>query len=191
MKQKTDEEILKGILERDNAIFNYIYENLYNQVKYMIVSNSGSDEEAQDVFQEALIVIYNKLVNKELELYCTFKTYLYSVSRLMWLKQLEKKKYKSEEIYDENMTDLRVDDKNILDQIETNERFRLYQKYFKQLNEDCRKVLELFINKVPLREIAEIMGYSSEKYAKKRKYICKEILINNIQKDPKYKELQK
>lgn len=157
----------------------------------MIVSNSGSDEEAQDVFQEALIVIYNKLVNKELELYCTFKTYLYSVSRLMWLKQLEKKKYKSEEIYDENMTDLRVDDKNILDQIETNERFRLYQKYFKQLNEDCRKVLELFINKVPLREIAEIMGYSSEKYAKKRKYICKEILINNIQKDPKYKELQK
>jgi hypothetical protein len=109
----------------------------------------------------------------------------------MWLKQLEKKKYKGEEIYDENMTDSRVDNENILDQIETNERFRLYQKYFKQLNEDCQKVLELFLNKVPLREIAEIMGYSSEKYAKKRKYICKEILINNIQKDPKYKELQK
>ena len=69
-----------------------------------------------------------------------------------------------------------------------NEKYRLFQKHFLKLSEDCKKILKLFMNKVPLREIAEIMGFKTEKYAKTRKFMCKEKLKNAIFNDPNYKK---
>jgi hypothetical protein len=39
---------------------------------------------------------------------------------------------------------------------------------------------------VSLRDIASIMGYKTEKYAKTRKYLCKEELKRRIATDPRY-----
>jgi RNA polymerase sigma factor (sigma-70 family) len=185
----TDEAILKGIKQSDNDVLDSIYQRFYPQIKYLVTSNSGDEDDAQDIFQEAVIVVFNKLSKDELQLTCSFKTYLYSVSRLLWLKQLEKKRIKNEETYDETYVDAQVQEEGIIDVYEQNDKYRLYQEHFKNLSSDCQKVLQLFMDKVPLRKIAEIMGYGSEKYAKKRKYICKETLVNSIQQDPKYKEL--
>jgi hypothetical protein len=69
-----------------------------------------------------------------------------------------------------------------------NERYRLFQQHFLRLSEDCKKVLRLFMNKVPLKEIAEIMGFKTEKYAKTRKFMCKEKLKNAIINDPNFKK---
>lgn len=189
MTHYTDEAILEGILLKDNDVLDSVYQKFYPQIKYLVTSNSGDEDDAQDVFQEAVIIIYNKLSNDQLQLTCSFKTYLYSVSRLLWLKQLEKKRIKNEENYDETYVDAQVQEEGIIDVYEQNDRYRLYQDHFKELSEDCQKVLKLFMDKVPLKKIAEIMGYASEKYAKKRKYTCKENLVNSIQQDPKYKEL--
>ncbi len=181
------EEILDGIRQNDVEILQYVYKSFYSYVKYFITSNSGNEDDAQDVFQEAIIIIFRKLKNEQLEISCTFKTYLYSVSRLLWLKQLEKRKTKNEcSIDNENYIELSDDTQVVSEQTE---RYRLYQDYFAKLSEDCKKVLELSLQKIPLKRIAEIMGYKSDKYAKKRKYQCKEKLIQKIKSDPKFKEL--
>jgi len=181
------EEILQGIRQNDIKVLQYVYKTFYSYVKYFIISNSGNEDDAKDIFQEALVVIYRKLDENQLNISCTFKTYLYSVCRLLWLKQLEKRKIKNELSIDkENFIELADDTKEISEQ---NEKYRLYQKYFKRLGEDCRKVLEMSLEKIPLKQIAEIMGYKSEKYAKKRKYQCKERLIKEIKNDPTFKEL--
>jgi hypothetical protein len=70
-----------------------------------------------------------------------------------------------------------------------NEKIKIYQKHFLSLGDDCQKVLRLFLRKISLREIAEIMGYKTEKYAKTRKYECKEELKNRILNDPNYLNL--
>lgn len=80
-------------------------------------------------------------------------------------------------------------DYNIVEVAEKNERYRLYQKHFQLLGSDCQKLLQLFFDKVPLKQIAQIMGYKSEKYAKKRKYRCKEYLVTSIKQDLNYKKL--
>ena len=181
------EEILDGIRLNDIRILQYVYKTYYSYTKYFIISNSGSDDDAKDIFQEALVVIYRKLLDEQLNISCTFKTYLYSVCRLLWLKQLEKRKVKNEFSLDrDNFIELADETKDLSVQ---NEKYRLYQKYFNLLGEDCRKVLEMSLEKIPLKQIAEIMGYKSEKYAKKRKYQCKERLIKEIKKDPEFKEL--
>ena len=73
--------------------------------------------------------------------------------------------------------------------VEKNDRFKLYQKHFQLLGSDCQKLLQLFFDKVPLKQIAQIMGFSSEKYVKKRKYKCKEYLVTSIKQDVGYKKM--
>lgn len=181
------EEIIEGIRQNDVVRLQYVYKTFYPQIKFFITSNSGSEDDAQDIFQEAIVIIFNKLTQNQLQISCTFKTYLYSVCRLLWLKQLEKRKNKNEISIERNDYIELAD--NTEDVGEKAERFRLYQEYLSKLGEDCRKVIEMSLEKIPYKKIAVIMGYKSDKYAKKRKYQCKEKLIKNIKSDPKYKEL--
>ncbi|MDD4425135.1 MAG: sigma-70 family RNA polymerase sigma factor [Mariniphaga sp.] len=190
MKKYSDEQIRNGILRHDHLILQYIYKQFYFDVSLFIKKNSGNEDDANDVFQEAIIIIYRKLKENNLVLETnSFQKYLYSVCRFVWLKQLEKKRVEQtkindslpfiEEIYDENLADL----------VEKNERYGLYQKHFKTLSTDCQKLLQLFFDKIPLSEIAAIMGYKGEKYAKKRKFKCKELLISKIKQDINYKKI--
>lgn len=183
------EEIIEGIRQNDVVRLQYVYKTFYPQIKFFITSNSGSEDDAQDIFQEGIVVIYKKLTQGQLQISCTFKTYLYSVCRLLWLKQLEKRKNMNE-ISIERNDYIELSD-NTEDVGDKAERFQLYQEYLNKLGEDCRKVLEMSLEKIPYKKIAVIMGYKSDKYAKKRKYQCKEKLIKSIKSDPKYKELLK
>ncbi len=185
----TKEEIVRGILKNDRLVLQYVYKKYFNRIKYYIKKNRGVDEDVYDVFQEAIIIIYRRLKANDLVLTdCSFETYLFAVCRLLWLKQLDSKKRHKLEYY-ENEEDIdEVDTSDLVEEVEKNERYRLYQKHFIKLNEDCQKVLQLYLKKVSLKEIAEIMGYKSEIYAKKRKFQCKEYLVNSIKQDLEYKK---
>ncbi len=190
MRNYTDEQILKGILRHDNLILQYIYKEYYYKVSYFIKRNSGSEDDANDVFQEAVIVIYRKLKENDLIFAkSSFQGYLYSVCRFLWLKQLERRRIEKERLNDSLPYKEDLYDENLVELIDKNERYSLYQKHFKALGPDCQKLLQLFFEKVPLKEIAKIMGYKGEKYAKKRKFKCKEILVKRIKQDTEYKKI--
>lgn len=190
MKNFTDEQIQKGILRNDRLVLQYIYKQFFYKVTNFIRNNSGSDEDTRDIFQEAIIIIYRKLKedNKALE-NRSFQLYLFTVCRFLWLRQLEKRKLESEKITNSMpyLEDLYDDD--FFDVVRRNERYALYQKHFRNLSTDCQKIMQLFFDKVPLRQIAQIMGYKSEKYAKKKKYKCKELLLERIKEDSQYKKI--
>ena len=92
MQEYTTLEISVGIKERDSVVLDFIYEKYFYQISAFIKKNSGSDEDAQDVYQDAILVIYQKLAKENLIIDSSFNTYLYSVCRLIWLKKLEKRK---------------------------------------------------------------------------------------------------
>jgi len=186
----SDEQILKGILRHDNLILQYIYKQYYYNINYFIKKNQGSEDDASDIFQEAIIIIYRKIKENDLIFEkSSFKNYLFSVCRLLWLKQLEKRRVEKEKLNDSLPFQEDLYDDNLNEIIEKNERYGLYQKHFSTLSTDCQKLLQLFFEKVPLREIAKVMGYKSEKYAKKRKYKCKELLISRIKQDAEFKKI--
>ena len=181
----TTEAILEGIGMSNNDVLNYIYKKFFPSIRNFIENNNGNEEDARDLFQEAIIVIYRKMEKEPLVLTCNFKTYIYSICRLLWLKQLERKR-NSNEINSEGVLDNRLDEAS--ETFEQSLRYRLFQKHFHLLGPDCQKVLRLALDKVSLKEIAEIMGYKSEKYAKKRKYQCKQMLMDKIKSDNEFKE---
>ncbi len=181
----SDEAIIEGLRLRSDYIIKYIYQELFPMILFLVTKNTGSEEDAEDIFQDSLIIVFKKIKANDFELSCSFRTYIYSVSRNLWLQKLSKRKQFSREFSDVEtyitMTDYALMEKNQDDV----EKFRLYQQHFLTLGEDCQKVLMLFMKKVSLREIAAEMGFKTEKYAKTRKYLCKEELKKRIINDPK------
>jgi DNA-directed RNA polymerase specialized sigma24 family protein len=112
---------------------------------------------------------------------------LYSVCRNLWLQKLDKKTFSTD------ILDL-ADDSEFQDSIHfeftdtESEKIKIFQEHFLELSEDCQKVLKLFMAKTSLKEIAEEMGFGSEKYAKTRKFMCKEKLKEKILNDPRFKK---
>jgi RNA polymerase sigma factor (sigma-70 family) len=182
-------ELLNGILRNDTIVLQFIFKNFYSKINFFIKKNSGDDDDANDIFQEAIIIIYRKLKANELVLDCSFETYLYSVCRFLWLKQLEKRKIEKDNIKDNHEFNDEIYDDSLEKIAELNERHKLYQKHFANLGKDCQKILQLYFDKVPLKNIAQIMGFKSERYAKKRKFFCKEYLIKSVKQDLDYKSI--
>ncbi len=190
MKEYSDDQILNGILRHDNLILQYIYKKFYYTVNLFVKKNNGNEDDANDIFQEAIIIIYRKLKENDLVFKSSsFDGYLFSVCRFLWLKQLEKRRIEQERLTDSLPFQEDVYDDNLVDLVEKNERYGLYQKHFITLGTDCQKLLQLFFGKVPLADIARMMGYKSEKYAKKRKFKCKELLIKRIKQDTEFKKI--
>ncbi len=184
-----EESLLEGIKLNDSDTLEYIYKKFYPSIRNFVILNSGTEDDAKDIFQESVIVIYRRVkTEKSFTISCSIKTYLYSISKNLWLKELESRKIERENL--KNTEEFESTDCEIDEPVTTTQedRFKLYQSHYLCLSKDCQKVLRLFMEKVPLKEIAQIMGYASEKYAKKRKYQCKEILVKRIQNDPYFKK---
>jgi RNA polymerase sigma factor (sigma-70 family) len=190
MKSYTDEQILKGILRHDNLVLSYIYKQFFYRISTFVRKNNGSGADVNDVFQEAIIIIYRKLKENELLLENrSFDLYLFSVCRFLWLKSLEKRKIEREKLHEMIPFNGDIYDDGFSALVEKNERFLLYQKHFRNISTDCQKILQMFFDKVPIKQIAQVMGFSSEKYVKSRKYKCKELLIERIKQDNEYKKM--
>jgi RNA polymerase sigma factor (sigma-70 family) len=181
----SDEAILEGLRLRSDYIINFIYKEFFPIIRFLVIENGGLGEDAEDVFQDGIIIIYSKISLNQLTLTSSFKTYMYSVCRNLWLQKLNKRKAVYDKLSDvEEFIDLPSD---VLQEIsnEQTELHRIIQIHFLSLPNDCQKVLRLFIKNIPLREIAGIMGYKTENYAKTRKYLCKQELKKRIADDPR------
>ena len=189
MKRLSDEEIIAGLRKRDNRVLQYIYKNTYNPVKQLILNNAGSENDAEDIFQEALIIIFKKLKeDQKFELTSAFTTYVYSISRLLWLKNLRNiKKIEIDPLNRDHEEKIEfeppspVQDKDL--------RMAIYQRTLLQLPEDCQNILRLTAQDLTSSEIASQLGFRSEGYVRKRRHFCKEYLINKIKEDADYQAM--
>ncbi|MEL6847399.1 MAG: sigma factor [Bacteroidota bacterium] len=86
------EEILAGFASRDRGILSQVYEDLFPLIRNMILKNAGQEADALDIFQEAMVIVYEKAVNGEMQIRHSFKSYFYGLCRLQWLMKLRKQK---------------------------------------------------------------------------------------------------
>ena len=140
-------------------------------VQSFILSNSGSTDDAKDIFQEALIVLYERVKSGSFELNCLIKTYLFAVSRRLWLKRLQQLERQGVEIDQaESIADIPLDLELAM---QRNAEFDLMEKAMIGLGEPCRSLLEsYYIKKRSMTEIALDFGYTNADNAKNQKYKC-------------------
>ncbi|MEL6923563.1 MAG: sigma-70 family RNA polymerase sigma factor [Bacteroidota bacterium] len=182
-----DEKILKGIAAADNESVRQLYDMALPAVIRWVRENNGSEADARDIFQEAVLALFRKLEGGELVLSCTLKSFVRIMCRNLWLTRIRNRKKFAERPMEE--VELVSLDEDLIQQLEQSEKRQLFFKHFDALEGNCRQILQWFFDKVPLKQIAQQLD-TSESYIKKRKFICKERLVKAVQQDPKFAELK-
>jgi len=188
MSVQDERNILEGISRGDEAVIKTFYRTNIGHIKKYILQNSGNEADVEDVFQDAMVLLYQKLKSNSLVVTASIHTYFYAVCKNIWRNRLRKnsKMVRKAEVLDHPEDKLSED---ISKDIEQKEREHVYRKYFSKLNDTCKKVLGLVFAGKSMKEIASEMEYS-EGYARKKKFDCKKSLIEMIEKDPMYQELK-
>jgi len=139
---------------------------LYPRIEKLILSKGGTKTDANDVFQESLIILNRNLEKSDFKLTSSFYTYLYSVSRFVW-KGLQNQFTKQQ------LKNLNTDEFSIFNSVIEEQKYQLAEKAFRELGERCQELLQRFyIKKISFKDIAMTMQFKSEKIAKNQKYKC-------------------
>jgi RNA polymerase sigma factor (sigma-70 family) len=184
----SDSAIVEGLKLNSDFIIKYVYKEFFPTIKFLIKKNTGIDEDAEDIFQESLLIILKNVQKDDFYLTCTFLTYLYSISRNLWMQRLKLKRKTSDnfELLEKFMDIPESATKEMADIEQL--RYHLYKEHFNAMEKDCQRILLLSLQKYSSKEIADTMGYGSENYAKTKKYNCKERLKKAIMDDPRMEE---
>ncbi len=166
-----EKQLLEGLALNDRTVVEAIYRDNYPMVQAFILNNNGNGDEARDIFQEAMIVIYEKAVSGTFELNCLLKTYIYSVCRRLWLKRLQQLQRYGSLI--ENVEEVVAVEEDLASHEKHNADFTLMETAMSKIGEPCKSLLDAYyLQKKNMQEIAADFGYTNADNAKTQKYKC-------------------
>ena len=173
-----DEALVASVRSGDDRALERLYRQHYPMVAQLVRTNSGSDDEAKDIYQEAVIVFYEKAKQPEFVLTCQVKTYLYAVSRRLWLKRLAERNRFATPFADTEtwppegaaVAETPRDERWALGQ---EERYHSMEAALHQLGEPCRSLLEgFYLREQSMTDLMHEHGYANTDTAKTQKYKC-------------------
>jgi RNA polymerase sigma factor (sigma-70 family) len=169
--EQNERELLKGLAASEKKAVETIYRDNYNMVQALIINNNGSSDDAKDIFQETMIVLYEKVRKGSFELNCQIKTFIYSVSRRLWLKRLQQQnRYSSP---GDNIEAVVPVEEDLEAHEERNTEFEMMEQAINHLGEPCKSLLEAYyMQKQSMQAIAASFGYTNADNAKNQKYKC-------------------
>ena len=171
-----DQEVIARMSKGDEKALDYLYRKYYRMMVKLVVTNNGSEQEAKDIFQDALIVFWQKVTSGNLVLTSKISTYLYSICLNLWRKELDRKA---------RMVNEEKDGIELIDE-DRKERIKIINECVNALGENCRKILTYYyFDGLSMNDIAEKLGYANTDTAKTKKYKCKKRLDQLIKS--KYK----
>ncbi|MCC5919806.1 MAG: sigma-70 family RNA polymerase sigma factor [Cyclobacteriaceae bacterium] len=172
-----DDEIIRKIESGDERALEYLYAKHYSMMTRMIIKNNGSESDAKDVFQDSLIVFWQKVIKKELHLSSKISTYIYSICQNLWLKELDRRKrldYKEED---------GIENEDVLGR---EEQVKIIRDAVDSLGETCKNVLGMYyFDGMSMKQIADKLGFANTDTVKTKRYKCKKRLDTLIRS--KYK----
>lgn len=172
-EKMTDEKLLQQLSAGDENALKHIYRYHFKSVLHMVTTNSGNEDDAKDIYQDAICVLYDAARKPNFQMTCSINTYIYSVSKNLWLKELRKRsggetRLKEEDDY------IDYDSSDDIENFATQElRIDKMNESLKELGEPCQTIItDFFFQKLSMEEIAAKMGYTNADNAKNQKYKC-------------------
>lgn len=167
----TDSEIVFGILNNSESAIKRLYVAYFPMVLQLIINNNGTGDDAKDIYQEAIIVLYNKIKKGDFELNSKLKTFIYSVCRRLWLKRLSQMNRYAGDLKD--FQEYLPVEEEVEQHSERDMQFTKMQSALQLLGEPCKTIIEdFYIHNRSMQEICESFGYTNADNAKTQKYKC-------------------
>ncbi len=184
-----DQLYINGLINNDSAIINSIYKKFVPKVINYIKNNSGNHDQAQDVVQDILILLFNQAQTKKLQLICPFDAYFFLLCKRKWINELKKNSNKKVTISDD-FTSTNESELQMAEQTEVfEEQQSLFNEMFEKLGEKCKELLKLSFSIKSLEEVAEKLNVTYG-YVRKKKSICTGQLTDMIQETNRYKNIK-
>jgi RNA polymerase sigma factor (sigma-70 family) len=178
----TDEVLLTALREGDNNALEFVYKSYWPMISRFVRSNSGNQEDAEEVYQESIIALYEKLRDREVILTCSIKTYVYSICRNKWLQFLKGRKI----IVDiEEYNDISPESSEEVKELPEDKEIK---EAISAMGDPCRSLLiGYYYHQLSLEVLADQLKYTSANVAKQQKFRCMERLKKLfLQNDQRY-----
>lgn len=179
----SDSELIEGLSRNNSQAIREIYRLYQSMLTKWIVTRGGAESDAYDIFQEGLMVLYEKAQLPEFALTCKLSTYLFAVCKRLWFKKMEASSqvsYLHEIEQEEEENDLEAQYHDDVDlHLEKEINFQLLESAMNQLGDPCNGLLKAFyLEDKNMQEIAQQFGYTNAENAKTQKYKC----LNRLKK---------
>ncbi|RYD59344.1 MAG: sigma-70 family RNA polymerase sigma factor [Sphingobacteriales bacterium] len=172
----TEEQLLTELAAGKRSATELIYRQHYNTITKWIKGNNGSEDDASDIYQEAMVVLYEKAQNEDFRLTCKIGTYLFAISKNLWYKKIEQYQKMPVRLPDSAGQDDRMDwaaDGDISAHREREAYYTQLNAALDKLGEPCSSLLKAFYHKdKSMQDIAADFGYTNSENAKTQKYKC-------------------
>ena len=184
-----DQSYIEGLANNDSAIIQSIYKKFVPKVISYIRNNSGDEDQAQDVVQEIMIVLFNQAKAKSLQLSCPFDAYFFLLCKRKWLNELKKASNKWVTIKEEETSTNEPTADMVAETELFEEKQQLFDAMFQKLGEKCQEVLKLSFTIKSMEEVAEKFNVTYG-YVRKKKSLCIGQLTQWIQENSRFKSLK-
>jgi RNA polymerase sigma factor (sigma-70 family) len=185
--QYTDKDVISALQKgNDDAVLAFLYKTVLPKVKHYMKANKGNEDEAKDIFQDAVIIFYKKVKLNQLPDDVNITAYICRVAKNLWINRA-KRMNKTTEIPDDDFLHTEGD---FLGNIITEEKKTALTTLLSEIGEECQTLLKYSVyDNFSMKEICKLMGYSSENVAKTYNYRCKQKLIQLVMKNNAIKTL--
>jgi len=161
-------------------LFTTLYEEVFPSLAVFVQKMSGSLEDAKDIFQDGLLIYYEKITTQQLAIQSTEKGYLMGICKHLWYKKYQQKRVEVE--LDLTKASLKMEETPL----------KISDRMLAMVEHSGKKCLELlqsfYFEKKSMTEISGLFGFSSERSATTQKYKCLEKVRNEIKKRVMKKE---
>jgi len=193
IKNFPDSELVANIRsgQKMNESIKAIYRAYYDSLSWYVINNSGSRQDAEDIFQEVVVAFIDLVQKNKFRGESTVKTFLFSLNRYSWLNELKRRNRAlvREEKYEMGQDRLEMDAGAMIADREGKEEI---VKLVSQLGETCRKILLLFYyENLSMKEILDNLHYENEQVVRNKKYKCLKQLEQLLDANPALKQTLK
>jgi RNA polymerase sigma factor (sigma-70 family) len=183
MQIVTDAILLELLKKEEEISFKMLYSLSFPSISNFIRLNSGTKEDAEDVFQETVVILLEKLRTAEFKLSASLKTYLFAVAKNIWFKRLRAKKISIVHSIMENELVTECFDIEIYPE-QTDE--QKMESYLQKITTHCRWIIKsLFYLQHPIETLMETMGWKNRHTANNQKYKCVQMIRKEMIKQAK------
>jgi len=173
MPTSQDNLLLTGLRSNDTKSLSSLYSEYYAVVARYIKQNSGTDEDAEDIFQEAIVVLLQKIKKPEFTLTAPLKYFLLAISKNLWLKRLRTHKQSTTDTNRLRENYLFILSNHDDDGVKTSR----IDTWLQNITIHCQGILKaLFFYNEPMDRLMQKMGWKNKHTASNQKYKCLEQL---------------
>ena len=188
-KLHPDQMYIEGLANNNSAVIQSIYKKFVPKVVSYIRNNSGDEDQAQDVVQEVLILLFNQAKAKKLELTCPFDAYFFLLCKRKWLNELKKSVNKGVTLQEDYTSTTESTQVMIAETELFDEKQELFDLMFQKLGDKCKEVLQLSFSLQSMEEVAEKLNVTYG-YVRKKKSLCTGQLTQYIRETNRFKSLK-